>query len=66
MNKARLMSKTTSKGGNAYDCVLKELEVLQRLNHPNIIWLQEIINDPKKDKLYLVTDWYKNGSLKPV
>jgi serine/threonine protein kinase len=66
MNKAHLMKKITSKGKNAYDSVLEELKILQRLKHPNIIWLHEIIDDPKKDKLYLVTDWYKNGSLKPV
>jgi serine/threonine protein kinase len=33
------------------------------LEHPNVIWLNEIIDDPKKDKLYLVTEWYSKGSL---
>ena len=57
MNKAVLMRKSTGKGKSAYDCVLEELKVLQRLQHPNIIWLHEVINDPKKDKIYLVTEW---------
>jgi serine/threonine protein kinase len=56
MSKARLMMKRVAKGKNAYDCVLEELKVLQRLHHPNIIWLHEIIDDPKKDKIYLVTE----------
>ena len=43
---------------------MEELKVLQRLQHPNIIWLHEIIE--AKDKVYLVTEWYKNGRLKPV
>lgn len=65
MNKAVLMKKQAGKGKNAYDCVLEELKVLQRLQHPNIIWLHEVINDPKKDKIYLVTEWQKRGSLTP-
>jgi hypothetical protein len=28
-----------------------------------VIWLDEIIDDPKKDKLYVVTEWYSKGSL---
>ena len=60
------MQKKNSKGQNAYDCVLKEIKVLKRLEHPNIISLHEVIDDPKKDKIYLVTDWYINGSLEPV
>lgn len=63
MNKALLMKKRTGQGKNAYDCVLEELKVLQRLQHPNIIWLHEIIDDPKKDKIFLVTEWQKKGSV---
>jgi len=45
MNKKKLEKKDTGKGKTAYDCVLEELKVLQRLEHPNIIWLHEIIDD---------------------
>lgn len=63
MDKDHLMRKQAGQGKNAYDCVMEELKVLQRLEHPNIIWLHEIINDPKKSKIYLVTEWQKKGSL---
>lgn len=66
MSRKMLMEKKNGKGENAYDCVLKEIEVLKRLEHPNVISLHEVINDPKKDKIYLVTDWYINGSLEHV
>jgi serine/threonine protein kinase len=56
MNKALLMKKKVGKGKNGYDCVVEELKVLQMLEHPNVIWLHEIIDDPKKDKIYLVTE----------
>ena len=63
MNKALLKSKPISKGRNAYDCVLDEMKVMQRLEHPNIIWLHEIIDDPKKESIFLVTEYHSNGSL---
>ena len=55
--------KSAGGGKSAYDCVLDELLVLQRLEHPNIIWLHEIIDDKKKDHIYLVTEYHSKGSL---
>jgi serine/threonine protein kinase len=66
MNKALLMKKRTGNGKNAFDRVLAELRVLKRLKHPNILWLHEIIDDPKKDKIFLVTEWQKKGSVTPM
>jgi serine/threonine protein kinase len=43
--------------------VKEEMEVLQRLEHRNIIWLQEIIDDHHQDELYLVTEYHSSGSL---
>jgi serine/threonine protein kinase len=63
MNKKLLQKKKMGIGKNAYQSVVAELKVLQLLEHPNIIWLNEIIDDPKKDTLYVVTDWYVRGSL---
>ena len=65
MSRTQLMKKRVGKGKNAYDCVVAELKVLQRLQHPNVIWLHEIIDDPKKDKIFLVTELQK-GSLTPM
>lgn len=62
MNKKQLMQKKCG-AQNAYQSVIEELKVLKLLNHPNIIWLNEIIDDPKKDKLYVVTEWLSKGSL---
>lgn len=57
MNKKELRKK------RAYECVLEELKVLKTLDHPNIIYLHEIIDDPNKDSIYLVTELLSNGSL---
>ena len=63
MNKKTLSRKKCGPGMNALDCVIEELKVLKSLEHPNIIWLHEIIDDPKKDSIYLVQEWYTKGSL---
>ena len=63
MNKKRLRTKSMSKGKSGYDYVLQELKILQTLEHPNVIWLHEIINSPKKDHLYVVTEFHTNGCL---
>ena len=63
MNKKELLKKQNGLGKSAYESVIEELKVLQLLEHPNVIWLDEIIDDPKKDWLYVVTEWYSRGSL---
>mgnify|MGYP002633658133 CR=1 FL=1 len=63
MNKKELKKKMVGKEQNAYMYVIEELKVLQRLQHPNIIYLHEIIDDPKKDFIYLITQYHSKGSL---
>ena len=63
MNKKMLMTKQLHGNTTAYESVIEELKVLKMLNHPNVIWLNEVIDDPKKDKLYVVTEWLTKGSL---
>lgn len=38
----------------ALDEVYQEIEVLKKLQHPNVIRLYELIDDPISDKLYLI------------
>jgi serine/threonine protein kinase len=46
----------------ASDFSKEELKTLKKLHHPNIIWLHEVIDD-SDGNIYLVTDYYPNGSL---
>ena len=57
--KKKLLNRTTSK----YSFLEKEIAIMKKLNHPNIIKLYEVIDDPTNDKLYLVMDYMKKGSV---
>ena len=64
MSKKFLKSKfPAGKTQSAYDFVKDELKVLQTLEHPNIIYLHEIIDDPNRDHIYLITEYHSRGSL---
>lgn len=63
MNKRRLRRKTISVSANAYDNVKMEMAIMKKLDHPYILKLYEIIDDPAESKTYLIIDYVKNGSL---
>ena len=55
INKKVLQSRIIFGNQNAYVCILEELKVLKTLEHPNVIYLHEIIDDPDKDHLFIIT-----------
>jgi len=59
----RFLKKQKIGSGNAFDCVMEELRILEKLDHPNIIYLKEIINDPSQDDLHVVTQYHARGTL---
>ena len=59
-----------SKGSNGkvqinslLDNALREIAILKKLNHENIVKLHEIIHDDEKGKIYLILDYCSKGSL---
>ena len=63
MNKAKLKKIFVGKNKHAYATVESEIAILKKLDHPNIVRLYETIDDPAHDKLYLITEFVKNGTL---
>lgn len=46
---------------NPLDQVYHEIAVLKKLNHPNIVKLVEVLDDPDSDNLYMVFEFLEKG-----
>jgi serine/threonine protein kinase len=49
--------------GNAEDKVKKEVAILKKARHPNIVALLEVIDDPSRKKVYIVLEWVERGDI---
>lgn len=63
MNKNSLRRKTISPTLNAFHGVKQEMAIMKKIDHPYILKLFEIINDPKEPRIYLIIEYSKNGSV---
>eukprot|EP00756_Hemistasia_phaeocysticola_P031111 Hpha_TRINITY_DN16332_c2_g5::TRINITY_DN16332_c2_g5_i1::g.60885::m.60885/K07359/CAMKK2; calcium/calmodulin-dependent protein kinase kinase 2 len=48
-------------GKSALDDAMHEIAVMKRLDHPNVVHLHEVINDPECNKMYLILEYIENG-----
>jgi [calcium/calmodulin-dependent protein kinase] kinase len=62
-NKKVLRSKWIGKRKTAMDCVKTEIEVMQTLDHQNIIKLIEVIDMETSKKIYLILELVEGGNL---
>ncbi|KAK5138363.1 hypothetical protein LTR08_003424 [Meristemomyces frigidus] len=47
----------------AEDKVKKEVAILKKARHPNIVALLEVIDDPSRKKVYIVLEWVERGEI---
>ncbi|KAJ3206649.1 hypothetical protein HDU83_000385 [Entophlyctis luteolus] len=45
------------------DKVMKEIAILKKINHKNIVALREVIDDPAVDKIYIVLEFMAGGEV---
>jgi [calcium/calmodulin-dependent protein kinase] kinase len=45
------------------DKVKKEVAILKKARHPNVVALLEVIDDPKSKKVYIVLEWVEKGEI---
>lgn len=43
------------------DAAFREIAVLRKLDHPNVVKLIEVLDDPDEDGLYLIFEYLENG-----
>eukprot|EP00659_Diplonema_papillatum_P022706 gene22706-34773_t len=63
MKKSILKKKRSSAGSSAMDNVLRELALLKKIQHRNIVQLYEVIDDAEDDKLFMVLEYLEKGPL---
>lgn len=45
------------------DDIKREIAIMKKLNHPNVLRLYEVMDDPNMNKLFLVLEYMKHGDL---
>lgn len=51
---------------NPLERVYREIAILKKLDHPNVVKLVEVLDDPDEDKLYLVFELVERGEVMTV
>ncbi|KAG6121988.1 hypothetical protein E4U14_000434 [Claviceps sp. LM454 group G7] len=46
--------------------IREEIAIMKKLNHPNLVQLIEVLDDPEEDSLYMVMDMCKKGVIMSV
>ncbi|KIV85654.1 hypothetical protein PV11_01323 [Exophiala sideris] len=51
---------------SAIDLIKEEIAIMKKLNHPNLVSLIEVLDDPTEDSLYMVMEMCKKGVVMKV
>lgn len=52
--------------GNPLYLIKEEIAIMKKLNHPNLVSLIEVLDDPDEDSLYMVLEMCKKGVVMKV
>jgi serine/threonine protein kinase len=64
ISKDFLKKKKQGKSDETYfEDIKREIAIMKKLLHPNILRLFEVLDDPKVNKMYLVLEYMKRGDL---
>lgn len=63
MNRKKLNRIFIAKNRTALEDVEREIAIMMKLNHPNVVNLIEVLDDQSNDKLYIIMEYVQNGSL---
>ncbi|KAF2261125.1 Pkinase-domain-containing protein [Lojkania enalia] len=57
---------SSSDENNSLDLIKEEIAIMKKLNHPNLVSLIEVLDDPEEDSLYMVMEMCKKGVVMQV
>ena len=53
----------TSKTTTGVDSLKTEIVIMKKLDHKHLVKMFEVLGDKDDDKIYIITEYMKNGSL---
>eukprot|EP01018_Ginkgo_biloba_P014267 Gb_03216 [translate_table: standard] len=59
--KSRLLKLRVAHSETAMTDILREVAIMKQLDHPNIVKLVEVIDDPESDRFYMVLEYVEGG-----
>jgi [calcium/calmodulin-dependent protein kinase] kinase len=62
----RLGDQQASEAKDALYLIREEVAIMKKLNHPNLVQLIEVLDDPEEDSLYMVLEMCKKGVVMKV
>ncbi|CAO1634173.1 unnamed protein product [Jaminaea pallidilutea] len=54
-------SSSSSQASDSLELIRRELAIMKKLDHPNVISLFEVLDDPSRDELYMVVEYCPDG-----
>ncbi|KAF2654730.1 Pkinase-domain-containing protein [Lophiostoma macrostomum CBS 122681] len=61
-----LHRRSSHEENNSLDLIKEEIAIMKKLNHPNLVSLIEVLDDPEEDSLYMVMEMCKKGVVMQV
>ena len=62
----RLSDQKAGETRDALFLIREEIAIMKKLNHPNLVCLVEVLDDPDEDSLYMVLEMCKKGVVMKV
>ena len=62
----RLSDHKAEEAKDALFLIREEIAIMKKLNHPNLVQLIEVLDDPEEDSLYMVLEMCKKGVVMKV
>lgn len=63
---SRLNEYRTAEAKDALYLIREEIAIMKKLNHPNLVQLIEVLDDPEEDSLWMVLEMCKKGVIMKV
>ncbi|CAK7201270.1 hypothetical protein SEUCBS139899_003973 [Sporothrix eucalyptigena] len=63
---ARFKNEDQAEAKDALYLIREEIAIMKKLNHPNLVELIEVLDDPEQDSLYMVLEMCKKGVIMDV